>query len=241
MTVLVKPKSLGNIAVRDFKMLIDGKWTDAAEGNTLERVAPGHGVTVSRYPAAKKADAERAMDDLDDRGQAIGRARGGGDDAMLRGIEAGMVHAHHDVQRAGGLHWSRHDHALHALVQVGLEHSNSLHLAAGLDHQVAAAPIGVGNGLVGGDANALAVDHHVLAIATRLMLPAAMYRVEVQQVGMGGGITGRVVYLHELQLGPVPGSAQGQAADAAESVDTDFDRHGAVSRKGVVSWSRRTG
>ncbi|WP_438752426.1 aldehyde dehydrogenase family protein [Pararhizobium sp. O133] len=61
MTVLVKPKSLGDIAVRDFKMLINGKWTDAAEGKTLERVAPGHGVTVSRYPAAKKADAERAI------------------------------------------------------------------------------------------------------------------------------------------------------------------------------------
>jgi betaine-aldehyde dehydrogenase len=61
MTVLVKPKALGDIVVRDFKMLIDGQWVDAVEGQTLERVAPGHGVTVSRYPAAKQADAERAI------------------------------------------------------------------------------------------------------------------------------------------------------------------------------------
>lgn len=61
MTVLVKPKALGDVAVRDFRMLIDGKWVTAETGETLERVAPGHGVVVSRYPAAKKADAERAI------------------------------------------------------------------------------------------------------------------------------------------------------------------------------------
>ncbi|MDQ0321462.1 acyl-CoA reductase-like NAD-dependent aldehyde dehydrogenase [Pararhizobium capsulatum DSM 1112] len=61
MTVLVKPKVLGDIAVHDFHMLIDGKWVAAEAGETLERVAPGHGVVVSRYPAAKKADAERAI------------------------------------------------------------------------------------------------------------------------------------------------------------------------------------
>ncbi|KQV38098.1 MULTISPECIES: aldehyde dehydrogenase family protein [unclassified Rhizobium] len=61
MTVLVKPKALGDVAVRDFRMLIDGKWVAAETGETLERVAPGHGVVVSRYPAAKKADAERAI------------------------------------------------------------------------------------------------------------------------------------------------------------------------------------
>ncbi|MFT2212015.1 aldehyde dehydrogenase family protein [Rhizobium giardinii] len=61
MTVVVKPKALAGAKVRDFQMLIDGKWGAAAEGRTLERVAPGHGVTISRYPAATKADAERAI------------------------------------------------------------------------------------------------------------------------------------------------------------------------------------
>ncbi|KQY15194.1 aldehyde dehydrogenase family protein [Rhizobium sp. Root482] len=61
MTVLMKPKALTDVKRRDFRMLIDGKWVDGAEGRTLERVAPGHGVTVSRYPAAGKVDAERAI------------------------------------------------------------------------------------------------------------------------------------------------------------------------------------
>ena len=60
MTAHVKPKAIDNFKVRDFRMLIDGVWTEGS-GNALERVAPGHGVVVSRYPAGTKADAERAI------------------------------------------------------------------------------------------------------------------------------------------------------------------------------------
>ena len=58
-----------------------------------------------------------------------------------------------------------------------------------------------------------------------LMLPTAMHRVEIEQMGVGRRIASRVVDLHELQLWPAPGRAQGQAADAAETVDTHFDGH----------------
>ncbi|HXV31802.1 MAG TPA: aldehyde dehydrogenase family protein, partial [Sinorhizobium sp.] len=61
MTVLVRPKPLGDYKVREFRMLIDGQWVAGAEGGTIERVAPGHGTVVSRYQAATKADAERAI------------------------------------------------------------------------------------------------------------------------------------------------------------------------------------
>jgi betaine-aldehyde dehydrogenase len=60
MTAHVKPKALDNFQARDFRMLIDGVWTEGS-GNPIERVAPGHGVVVSRYPAGTKADAERAI------------------------------------------------------------------------------------------------------------------------------------------------------------------------------------
>jgi len=60
MTAHVKPKALDDFKARDFRMLIDGVWTEGA-GSALERVAPGHGVVVSRYPAGTKADAERAI------------------------------------------------------------------------------------------------------------------------------------------------------------------------------------
>ena len=61
MTILVAPKTLADLKVREFKMLIDGEWITGAQGRTLERVAPSHGVVVSRYQAATKVDAERAI------------------------------------------------------------------------------------------------------------------------------------------------------------------------------------
>jgi acyl-CoA reductase-like NAD-dependent aldehyde dehydrogenase len=61
MTVLMRPQALDNFKVREFRMLIDGKWIDGAEGGVIERKSPGHGVVVSRYQAGTKADAERAI------------------------------------------------------------------------------------------------------------------------------------------------------------------------------------
>ncbi|WP_337270688.1 aldehyde dehydrogenase family protein [Oryzifoliimicrobium ureilyticus] len=60
MTVLVTPKALTDHKVRDFSMLIDGKW-EPANSPPIERIAPGHGVVVSRFPAGTRADAERAI------------------------------------------------------------------------------------------------------------------------------------------------------------------------------------
>lgn len=59
MTAHVKPKALTDYRTRDFRMLIDGVWTEGT--GVIERVAPGHGSVVSRYPAGTKADAERAI------------------------------------------------------------------------------------------------------------------------------------------------------------------------------------
>ena len=61
MTVLMRPKPLDGFKVREFKMLIDGKWTAGAEGKTIERASPGHGAVVSRYEAATVVDANRAI------------------------------------------------------------------------------------------------------------------------------------------------------------------------------------
>ncbi len=61
MSVLVKPQPLKGLEVRDFSMLIDGKWVASASGEKIARTAPGHGVTVSRYPAGGKADVEKAI------------------------------------------------------------------------------------------------------------------------------------------------------------------------------------
>jgi acyl-CoA reductase-like NAD-dependent aldehyde dehydrogenase len=60
MTIQIRPGELAKPA-RSFQMLIDGQWTTGVEGRTLNRVAPSHGVTVSHYQAATKADTERAI------------------------------------------------------------------------------------------------------------------------------------------------------------------------------------
>lgn len=60
MTIPVKPKALNSHEARDFKMLIDGRW-QVGDAKPIERIAPSHGVVVSRFPAGSKADAERAI------------------------------------------------------------------------------------------------------------------------------------------------------------------------------------
>lgn len=49
------------IAARDYQNLIDGKWVDAADGGTSERVSPAHDVVVGRYPAGGVEDLDRAV------------------------------------------------------------------------------------------------------------------------------------------------------------------------------------
>ena len=61
MTILMNPTPLADPAVRDFRMLIGGAWVSGSEGKVIERVAPSHGVTVSRYQAATAIYAERAI------------------------------------------------------------------------------------------------------------------------------------------------------------------------------------
>ena len=61
MTVMLRPQALTGHTRRDYRILIGGQWVDGAEGRTLERLSPAHGVVVSRYVAATKIDAERAI------------------------------------------------------------------------------------------------------------------------------------------------------------------------------------
>ena len=61
MSILVAPKALEGHSVREFQMLIDGQWVGGESQRSLERVAPGHGVIVSRYAQASAGDAERAI------------------------------------------------------------------------------------------------------------------------------------------------------------------------------------
>lgn len=61
MTVMMRPEGLSGHRTRDFRMLIDGQWVAGAEGRSIERLSPAHGVVISRYAAATRVDAERAV------------------------------------------------------------------------------------------------------------------------------------------------------------------------------------
>ena len=49
------------IAARDYQNLINGRWVDAADGRTSERMSPAHDVIVGRYPAGGAEDLDRAV------------------------------------------------------------------------------------------------------------------------------------------------------------------------------------
>lgn len=46
---------------KSYRLLIDGKLVDAADGRTIERKSPGHGVAVSTYARGGAADVEAAV------------------------------------------------------------------------------------------------------------------------------------------------------------------------------------
>lgn len=60
MTVLIHPGSLGAHKVRDFGLLIDGAW-ETGSREPIERIAPSHGVGVSRFARGTQSDAIRAI------------------------------------------------------------------------------------------------------------------------------------------------------------------------------------
>ena len=60
MTVLVNPGHRADLKARDFRMLIGGRWEEGRSA-PIERVAPSHGVVVSRIPQGTADDAARAI------------------------------------------------------------------------------------------------------------------------------------------------------------------------------------
>ncbi|MNZ45473.1 hypothetical protein D3C78_631310 [compost metagenome] len=71
-----------------------------------------------------------------------------------------------------------------------------------------------------------------------LAVPASVHRVEVDQVGMGFSVPGRVIDLYEFEFRPVPGRAQRQATDTSKPIDAYFDCHVLVLESRLASGQR---
>lgn len=170
-------------------------------------------------------DAPLVVDHLGQRRQAVGGARGVGDDRFaLVGVVVDAEHKHRRVV----LGRCRQDHLLGARVEVLLRGFLGQEQAGGLDHHVGAdcIPLEVGRIAFLGQADLVAVDDQRVAVDRHIGLEAAMHRVVLQHVGEVIGLE-QVIDGHDLDvIGEVlHRRAQHVAADATESVDANLDCH----------------
>ena len=75
------------------------------------------------------------------------------------------------------------------------------------------------------EADPAAVGDNFIAVCERLVLPAALDRIEVQQVRCRGCVAGNLVDLDDLNLGVIPKCAKRKAAHAAEAIHPYSNRH----------------
>jgi len=157
------------------------------------------------------ANAEALLHHLHHRRQAVGGAGGSGEQAMAEWVVVVLIDAINDIERllSGDLSLYRagHDHALEARrTEVGLEGFGGFDLAAAFEHQI---HTGAGPGHGGGIlllavANGLAGHPEAIRFGVKFLGPAAMHRIEFEQMGGGGGISRRVVDVNQLNAGAAP-------------------------------------
>ena len=155
-----------------------------------------------------------------------------GNNTVIGRIENIIVHAYHNVFGTRLFHRRGHQHPLHALIQIGLQHVDLPIYTAGLDHQITAGPVGFTDGFIVSHADTLPVDFNLSSVGNGFLAPATMDAVKVKQVGQRGGIGARVVDGHKLHIWPAPGGPQGQTTDSAKSINAYFDlAHGVLLMK----------
>jgi hypothetical protein len=166
-------------------------------------------------------DAERLVQHLGDRRQAVGRARRVRDDVVLGRLVDVEVDAaaQRDVRVLGG----RADEHLLGRRQV-LAGRGLVDEATGrLDDDVdpVLGPRDGGRVLLGTDRDGVATDDEVAVLDRHLARVLAVHRVVLQQVGERADV-GQIVDEHEVEgVGRRRQTAHEPAADAAEPVDTD--------------------
>ncbi len=170
-------------------------------------------------------DAPLVIDDLGQRGQAVGGARSIGDD-RLAGVGL-VVHAV-DEHRRIVLRRGRHDDLPGAGIDVLLRGFLGQEQAGGLDHHVHVhfVPLQVGRVAFLGQADLLAVDQQVVALHRHVGLETTVHGVVLEHVR-------QIVRLQQIVDGhdfDVVAEVQHRRAqdvtpDATETVDTNLDCH----------------
>ena len=173
-------------------------------------------------------DADAIVDRLDERREAVRGARRVGDHGV--GV---FQHLVVDAEDDGAVHvlFTRRgdDHLPRARLQVraGFRLAGEQAGAFQDDIDAEALPRQLGRIALGDDADAIIVHHQAVAVDPHRAGELAVRGVVLQEVSVGRGVA-QVVHRDELQpvlLAALVVGAQHHAADAAESVDGNLDRH----------------
>ncbi len=135
-------------------------------------------------------DADALVDDVDHRRQAVGRARRGGHHGVHSRVVATVVDAHDHVQRAWLFDRCCHDDLVDPAFEVRRERLHGAELARSFDHDIDAVlvPRHLTRGGFTAEADRRAVDGQRPCVAADVTVPAAVDRVERQQVSRGLGV-----------------------------------------------------
>merc|ERR1711977_440034 len=164
------------------------------------------------------------VDDLGERGQAVGGAGGVGDDGDVA-LVAGVVDTHDEHGGVSGR--SGDDDLLGAALQVSLSLLGGGEDTGGLDDVLGAGlgPRDGGRVLLHVEADLLAVDDQVLAVNLDGALEDAVGGVVLEHVGGVVRLNERVVAGNDVNVRVLDGIAEDNADNTAKSVDTDLDDH----------------
>lgn len=169
-------------------------------------------------------DGELVVDDLGEGSQAVGGARGVGDDVGLAvvGLLVDAHHVHGGVGRGG-----RDDDLLGATSQVSLGLLGGGEDTGGLDDVLGAGllPGDVGGVTLAVEGHGLAVDDQVLALDGDGALELTVGRVVLEHVLGVLDLNEGVVHGDDVNVAVLDGIAEDDTTDTAESVDANFDSH----------------
>ena len=167
---------------------------------------------------------------MEHRGDAVGRARGGRDQTVVLGVDPVVVDPENDVQvdvvgRCGD------HHAARAGLQVSACLLPPAQGAGGFHHHVhlARRPRQGLRILLGGEGDAIVVDHEMPLAAADLLVEPSVHRVVLQEVGQVVEV-GEIVDRHDLEPLAFVHLLEHATADPSESVDGHTGgAHGAPS------------
>ena len=130
-------------------------------------------------------DTNRVLDDLDHGREAVGRTRGSGEQPMACGIIELIVDADDNVQRIRVFHRGRHDHPLHAALEIRLQLLWRQKLARAFKHDIATeiAPRHLARQTCRGKSDVMLANRdRSIVFGCQAGMPPAMNTIELEQM-----------------------------------------------------------